>query len=108
MNFELSDEQQLLADSLKRFVTNDYTFDARAKIVSSPKGWSPEMWGKLAEMGLAGLPFASEHGGFGGGRRRVYGGDGGHRRGAPGRAVPRHRRPGRAVRRARRLRGPAE
>jgi pimeloyl-CoA dehydrogenase small subunit len=67
MNFELSDEQQLLADSLKRFLANDYTFDARAKIVASPKGWSPEMWGKLAEMGLAGLPFAAEHGGFGGG-----------------------------------------
>src|SRR5215470_18579818 len=66
MDFELSQEQQLLADSLKRFLANDYTFDARAKIVASPKGWSEEMWGKLAEMGLMGLPFSDEHGGFGG------------------------------------------
>ena len=57
MNFDLTQEQQLLADSLKRFLTNDYTFDARSKIVASPKGWSEEMWGKLSEMGLMGLPF---------------------------------------------------
>ena len=66
MNFDLSQEQQLLADSLKRYITNDYTFDARSKIVASPKGWSEEAWGKLAEMGLMGLPFPAEHDGFGG------------------------------------------
>jgi alkylation response protein AidB-like acyl-CoA dehydrogenase len=66
MNFELNQEQQLLADSLKRFVTNDYTFDARAKIVASPKGWSEKVWGALAEMGLMGLPFPAEFDGFGG------------------------------------------
>src|SRR5262245_54811062 len=66
MNFELSDEQQLLADSLKRFLANDYTFDARSKIVASPKGWSEEFWATLAEMGLMGLPFPAEHDGFGG------------------------------------------
>src|SRR5262245_64642744 len=66
MNFELSPEQQLLADSLKRFIANDYTFDARSKIVASAKGWSEEAWGKLAEMGLMGLPVPAEHDGFGG------------------------------------------
>jgi alkylation response protein AidB-like acyl-CoA dehydrogenase len=66
MNFELNQEQQLLADSLKRFVTNDYTFDARAKIVASPRGWSEKVWAGLAEMGLMGLPFPAEFDGFGG------------------------------------------
>jgi pimeloyl-CoA dehydrogenase small subunit len=66
MNFELSQEQQLLADSLKRFLANDYAFDTRAKIVASPRGWSEEVWTALAEMGLMGLPFPAEHGGFGG------------------------------------------
>jgi len=66
MNFDLSQEQQLLADSLKRFVTNDYSFDARSKIVASPRGWSPEVWTAMAEMGLMGLPFPAEHDGFGG------------------------------------------
>jgi pimeloyl-CoA dehydrogenase small subunit len=66
MNFDLSEEQQLLADSLKRFGTNDYSFEARRKIVASPTGWSPEVWGQMAEMGLMGLPIPAEHDGFGG------------------------------------------
>jgi len=66
MNFELSQEQQLLADSLKRFVQNDYSFDTRSKIVASPRGWSEEVWNALAQMGLCGLPFPAEHDGFGG------------------------------------------
>jgi alkylation response protein AidB-like acyl-CoA dehydrogenase len=66
MNFDLSQEQQLLADTFKRFATNDYTFEARAKIVDSPRGWSEKVWASLAEMGLLGLPFPAEHDGFGG------------------------------------------
>ena len=67
MNFELTEEQQLLADTLKRFVATHYSFEARAKIMASPSGHSEDVWAALAEMGLLGLPFASEHGGFGGG-----------------------------------------
>jgi pimeloyl-CoA dehydrogenase small subunit len=66
MDFDYTDEQQLLADTLRRFLASDYSFDARAKIVASPEGWSPTVWAALAEMGLLGLPFAEEHGGFGG------------------------------------------
>ena len=66
MNFDLSEEQQLLADSLKRYLANEYTMDARAKIVDSPTGWSQTVWAAFAEMGLLGVPFAEEHGGFGG------------------------------------------
>src|SRR5262249_10805290 len=66
MNFDLSQEQQLLADTIKRFITNDYSFDARAKIVATPRGWSDEVWSALAEMGLCGLPFPAEYDGFGG------------------------------------------
>ena len=66
MNFELSDEQQLLADSLRKYLANDYSFDARTKIVASSTGWSEKTWAAFAEMGLLGIPFAEEHGGFGG------------------------------------------
>ena len=66
MNFDLSEEQQLLADSLKKYLTNEYSIDARAKIVTSPTGWSETVWAAFAEMGLLGVPFAEEHGGFGG------------------------------------------
>lgn len=66
MDFEYSDEQQLLADTLKRYLATDYGADARAKIVASPTGWSEAVWASLAELGLLGVPFAAEHGGYGG------------------------------------------
>jgi pimeloyl-CoA dehydrogenase small subunit len=66
MNFELSDEQTLLAETMKRFVATHYNFDARAKIMASPAGHSEDVWAAIAEMGLLGLPFAEAHGGFGG------------------------------------------
>jgi alkylation response protein AidB-like acyl-CoA dehydrogenase len=66
MNFELSDEQQMLAETIKRFVATHYNFDARAKILASPAGHSEDVWAAIAEMGLLGLPFAETHGGFGG------------------------------------------
>jgi alkylation response protein AidB-like acyl-CoA dehydrogenase len=67
MNFDYNEEQQLLADSVRRFLAKDYDFEARRKIVASDEGWSREAWATFAEMGLTGLPFAPEHGGFGGG-----------------------------------------
>jgi pimeloyl-CoA dehydrogenase small subunit len=66
MNFELSEEQQLLAETIKRFIATHYNFDARAKIIASPAGHSEDVWAAIAEMGLLGLPFAEAHGGFGG------------------------------------------
>ena len=67
MNFDYNEEQQLLADSVRRFLAKDYTFEARRKIVSSEEGYSAAVWSQLAEMGLTGLPFSPDHGGFGGG-----------------------------------------
>jgi alkylation response protein AidB-like acyl-CoA dehydrogenase len=67
MNFDYNEEQQLLADSVRRFMAKDYDFEARRKIVASAEGWSPKVWATFAEMGLTGLPFPAEHGGFGGG-----------------------------------------
>ncbi len=67
MNFDYNEEQQLLADSVRRFLAKDYDFESRKKIVASKDGWSPAVWGTLAEMGLTGLPFSPDYGGFGGG-----------------------------------------
>jgi len=66
MKFDYSEEQQLVADSVRRFVAQDYGFETRRKIVASPEGWSRAVWAKLAEIGLLGLPFPAEQGGFGG------------------------------------------
>ena len=67
MNFDRTEEQQLLADSVRRFVGKDYDFGTRGKIVASDDGYSADVWATLAEIGLLGLPFSPGFGGFGGG-----------------------------------------
>ena len=66
MKFDLTEEQQLVAESVRRLMQQEYTFEARRRIVASPDGWSREAWAKLADMGLLALPLPAEHGGFGG------------------------------------------
>src|SRR5438093_10517271 len=66
MDFEYSDEQRLLSDTRRRFLATGYGFDARAKITASAAGWSEDVWAALAEMGVLGVPFDAEYGGFGG------------------------------------------
>src|SRR5436190_19059646 len=67
MNFDYNEEQQLLAASIKRFLDKDYSFEARSKIVASSNGYSDSIWSTFAEIGLLGLPFSPDVGGFGGG-----------------------------------------
>ncbi|MGH7043061.1 MAG: acyl-CoA dehydrogenase family protein [Acetobacteraceae bacterium] len=67
MDFDLSDDQRLLADSVTRLMADRYGFEARKGVLQQPGGWSREMWARYAELGLLGIPFAEEHGGFGGG-----------------------------------------
>ena len=66
MNFDYNEEQQLLADSVRRFLQDKYPFEERKKILAG-EGWSPRVWATFAEMGLTGLPLPADHGGFGGG-----------------------------------------
>jgi alkylation response protein AidB-like acyl-CoA dehydrogenase len=66
MDFEYTDEQRLLSETLRRFLATGYGFDARAKILASPAGFSEDVWAALAEMGVLGVPFDAEHGGAGG------------------------------------------
>src|SRR5215207_2958907 len=67
MDFDLTDEQRLLKESVGRLVGGRYDFEARKRYQQEPDGFSRELWGQYAELGLLGLPFAEEHGGFGGG-----------------------------------------
>jgi alkylation response protein AidB-like acyl-CoA dehydrogenase len=67
MNFDYNEEQQLLADSVRRYLQKDYDFEARKKILATPEGWSERVWATFAEMGLTGLPLSPDYGGFGGG-----------------------------------------
>jgi len=66
MNFDLTKEQQMLNDSLRRFVSNEYGFDKRGEIIKSGKGTDPATWAALAEMGLLGFTFPEDYDGLGG------------------------------------------
>ena len=66
MDFNFTNEQQLLQDTVQRFVQKDYTFEARKKIIKTPLGWSREAWKQFAELGLLAIPFGEAHGGLGG------------------------------------------
>jgi pimeloyl-CoA dehydrogenase small subunit len=71
MDFDPSDDQRLLVESVTRLLADNYGFAQRKAYLAKPEGYSADMWSKFAELGLLGLPFAEEYGGFGGGAQEV-------------------------------------
>jgi pimeloyl-CoA dehydrogenase small subunit len=67
MNFDLTEEQRLLRDSVERLLADHYGFDKRRSYLTEPEAWSRGLWARYAELGLLGLPFPEKYGGFGGG-----------------------------------------
>ncbi|PHR25285.1 MAG: pimeloyl-CoA dehydrogenase small subunit [Hoeflea sp.] len=67
MDFDLSEEQTMLKDSVERLLKDQYGFEARSKHGTGEAGYSDKMWNQYAELGLLALPFAEEDGGIGGG-----------------------------------------
>lgn len=67
MDFNFSEEQQLLADTVQRFVRDTYSFETRRDILKRKEGWSRETWQALANLGLTALNVPEEHGGLGNG-----------------------------------------
>ena len=56
MNFDLTEEQQLLADTTRDVLARSYdNTEARNKVVDTELGWSREVWQQLAEIGILGL-----------------------------------------------------
>jgi pimeloyl-CoA dehydrogenase small subunit len=67
MDFDLSEEQRLLQESVGRLVADRYAFEQRKAYGESALGWSRELWAQYAGLGLLGLPFAEGLGGSAGG-----------------------------------------
>ena len=67
MDFNFTEEQDMMRDSVSRLVRDKYNFDARQEATASAAGWSPSFWAQLAELGLLMAPFSEEDGGIGGG-----------------------------------------
>ena len=68
MDFNFTDEQSMLRDTIASFLQDKYDFDSRRKTVASESGWNPGHWKAFAEeLGILGAPFSEELGGLGGG-----------------------------------------
>lgn len=67
MDFNFTEEQQLLADTVQRFIREHYSFEARREILQAAPGWSREIWQSMAGLGLTALNVPEQHGGLGAG-----------------------------------------
>ncbi|KAA0022503.1 acyl-CoA dehydrogenase family protein [Antrihabitans cavernicola] len=67
MDFAFTDEQTMLRDTTRELLGRSYDAEKRNQITQSELGWSKDLWGKLAELGLLGLSFSEEDGGMGAG-----------------------------------------
>jgi alkylation response protein AidB-like acyl-CoA dehydrogenase len=64
MDFDLSQEQRLLQDSVAKVVTKQYGFEQRLKYQQQENGWSAQIWSLFAEQGFLALPFSGVVGGL--------------------------------------------
>ncbi|MBS0504372.1 MAG: acyl-CoA dehydrogenase family protein [Proteobacteria bacterium] len=68
MDFTFNETQEMLRDTLARFLADTYDFETRRKMIASDAGRDPGIWRALAtELGILGAPFGEEQGGLGGG-----------------------------------------
>jgi alkylation response protein AidB-like acyl-CoA dehydrogenase len=66
MDFNYTDEQNALRDTLTRYIAKDYGFEARRALAKSAEGFSRAHWKQFAELGLLALPFPEDFGGLNG------------------------------------------
>jgi alkylation response protein AidB-like acyl-CoA dehydrogenase len=66
VDFNYSDEQLALQDTLQRFIDRDYGFERRREIARSAEGFSAEAWAQYAALGLLSLPFPGRYDGLDG------------------------------------------
>jgi alkylation response protein AidB-like acyl-CoA dehydrogenase len=68
MDFTYTETQDMIRETLARFLADTYDFDKRQKMIASDAGRDPAIWQSLAsELGMLGASFAENHGGLGGG-----------------------------------------
>jgi alkylation response protein AidB-like acyl-CoA dehydrogenase len=68
MDFTYTDTQDMIRETLSRFLADTYDFDKRGKMIGSDAGRDPGVWQALSqELGMLGAAFSEEHGGLGGG-----------------------------------------
>ncbi|MGB7299323.1 MAG: acyl-CoA dehydrogenase family protein [Burkholderiaceae bacterium] len=72
MDFQFTEEQLLLADSVGKLIEKDYDFEARKAVIASASGYSESVWQSIGEMGVLGLAMPESVGGFGMGAMGMF------------------------------------
>ena len=68
MDFDLSEEQSILRDTVASYLADNYAMEVRRAVIGQEPGWRPEIWKAFAEeLGILGAPFSEDLGGLGGG-----------------------------------------
>src|SRR3546814_19557726 len=68
MDFTYTDTQDMIRDTLARFLADTYGFETRQGFIASDEGRDPAIWTALAQdLGMLGAAFSEEQGGLGGG-----------------------------------------
>ena len=65
MDLGLSESQQMLKNSAREFLAQECPTSFVRAMEEDSKGYTPELWKKIADLGWLGLPFPEEHGGLG-------------------------------------------
>ncbi|MCP4298979.1 MAG: pimeloyl-CoA dehydrogenase small subunit [Gammaproteobacteria bacterium] len=71
MDFSLNEVQEMLADSIDKFIDNEYAFDTRQTYAASESGYNADVWATIAELGWTAVPFSEDDGGFAGDQRDI-------------------------------------
>ena len=66
MNFDLTEEQQMIVDAVAKFVANDSPVERFRKLRDTERGWEPAMWERMGEYGWLAVAYPEDQGGFGG------------------------------------------
>ncbi len=66
MNFDFSEEQKMLVQSLERSLAKSYTFEDYRSQIADKVSHVPENWNQLAELGVMAMPLPEAAGGFDG------------------------------------------
>ncbi|WP_170773405.1 acyl-CoA dehydrogenase family protein [Ruegeria lacuscaerulensis] len=66
MDFNLTEDRQMLSDTVRRYLADQYDFDTRYGVLDAAPFHSPAKWAELSELGLIGAFVPEQQGGFGG------------------------------------------
>ena len=66
MDFQLTEEQEMLRQVTRNFFSNELPKSLIEEMAEDPKGYSPELWNKMAELGWMGLIIPEQYNGYGG------------------------------------------